>query len=301
MENDFRCGFVAILGRPNVGKSTLLNALVGGKISIISSIPQTTRHQIRGILNLENAQIIFVDTPGIHSFKDTLASHLNIVAKKSIQGCDLLLYVVDISRSIGREEETIMDLLASQKIKVIMVLNKIDLGTNFINDYINLWKEKTKDKVDPLIYYLPTSAKTGKNIDKLKEVIVENLPQQSPFYDKDTLTDFPLKFRISDIIREKLFLNLKKELPHSLAVEVEEIQEKENIFYIRINIYVNRVSQKKIVIGEEGQLLKNIGKEARIEIEEILKKKVYLDIWVKVLEDWQKKSRILKELGYWWT
>ncbi|HIE36257.1 MAG TPA: GTPase Era, partial [Candidatus Omnitrophica bacterium] len=211
MEDNFRCGFVAILGRPNVGKSTLLNALIGNKISIISSIPQTTRHQIRGILNLENAQIIFVDTPGIHSFKDELTSHLNLVAKKSIEDCDLLLYVTDISRSIGREEETIMNLLASQKIKVIMVLNKIDLGINFINDYINLWKEKTKDKEDPLVYYLPTSAKTGKNVDKLKEVIVESLPKQVPFYDKDTLTDFPLKFRISDIIREKLFLNLKKE------------------------------------------------------------------------------------------
>jgi len=301
MEDNFRCGFVAILGRPNVGKSTLLNALIGNKISIISSIPQTTRHQIRGILNLENAQIIFVDTPGIHSFKDELTSHLNLVAKKSIEGCDLLLYVTDISRSIGREEETIMNLLASQKIKVIMVLNKIDLGINFINDYINLWKEKTKDKEDPLVYYLPTSAKTGKNVDKLKEVIVESLPKQVPFYDKDTLTDFPLKFRISDIIREKLFLNLKKELPHFLAVEVEEIMEKENVFYIRVNIYVNRVSQKKIVIGERGELLKNIGKEARIEIEQILKKKVYLDIWVKVLEDWQKKTRILKELGYRWA
>jgi GTP-binding protein Era len=301
MEDNFRCGFVAILGRPNVGKSTLLNALVGNKISIISSIPQTTRHQIRGILNLENAQIIFEDTPGIHSFKDELTSHLNLVAKKSIEGCDLLLYVTDISRSIGKEEETIMNLLASQKIKVIMVLNKIDLGINFINDYINLWKEKTKDKEDPLVYYLPTSAKTGKNVDKLKEIIVENLPKQVPFYDKDILTDFPLKFRISDIIREKLFLNLKKELPHSLAVEVEEITEKENVFYIRVNIYVNRVSQKKIVIGERGGLLKNIGKEARIEIEQILKKKVYLDIWVKVLEDWQKKTRILKELGYWWA
>jgi GTP-binding protein Era len=209
--------------------------------------------------------------------------------------------VTDISRSIGKEEETIMNLLASQKIKVIMVLNKIDLGINFINDYINLWKEKTKDKEDPLVYYLPTSAKTGKNVDKLKEVIVESLPKQVPFYDKDTLTDFPLKFRISDIIREKLFLNLKKELPHSLAVEVEEITEKENVFYIRVNIYVNRVSQKKIVIGKRGGLLKNIGKEARIEIEQILKKKVYLDIWVKVLEDWQKKTRILKELGYWWV
>jgi len=301
MEDNFRCGFVAILGRPNVGKSTLLNALIGNKISIISSIPQTTRHQIRGILNLENAQIIFVDTPGIHSFKDELTSHLNLVAKKSIEDCDLLLYVTDISRSIGREEETIMNLLASQKIKVIMVLNKIDLGINFINDYINLWKEKTKDKEDPLVYYLPTSAKTGKNVDKLKEVIVESLPKQVPFYDKDTLTDFPLKFRISDIIREKLFLNLKKELPHFLAVEVEEIMEKENVFYIRVNIYVNRVSQKKIVIGERGELLKNIGKEARIEIEQILKKKVYLDIWVKVLEDWQKKTRILKELGYRWA
>lgn len=295
----FKSGFVAILGRPNVGKSTLLNVLVGNKISIISPVPQTTRYQIRGILNLEEAQIVFVDTPGMHFFKDELADYLNTIARKSISGCDLILYLADISRPPGREEEVIMDFLSAQNLKTIAVLNKIDLGIGFVNDYIYLWKEKVgKREHDPLIYYLPISAKTGKNISHLKDLIVENLPNQPPFYDVGTLTDFPLIFRIADIVREKLFLNLREELPHSLAVAVEELQEKEAVMYIKVNIYVNRDSQKKIIIGERGKFLKNIGKEARLEIEKIYGRKVYLDLWVKVLGDWQKKPRILKELGY---
>jgi GTP-binding protein Era len=301
-QETFRSGFVALLGRPNVGKSTLLNALVGNKISIISSVPQTTRYQIRGILNLTNCQIVFVDTPGMHSFKDELVRHLNTIAKKTIAGCELILYVVDASRSIGREEETIMDMLASQKGKIIMVLNKIDLGINSLNDYINAWRRKvTTKKKDPLIYYLPTSAKKGKNIEKLKDLIVENLPLQPPFYEPDRLTDFPLKFRIADIIREELFLNLKKELPHALAVEIEEIEKRDSLTYIRANIYVNRNSQKRIVIGQNGKMLKKVGEASRKQMEGILGTKVYLDIWVKILKDWQKNVRILKELGYWWA
>lgn len=303
-EDITRSGFVAIIGRPNVGKSTLLNSLLGNKISIISPVPQTTRHQIKGILNLENAQIVFVDTPGIHAFKDSLVSHLNIIAKKSIEDCDLLLYVADISRIIGREEYTIMDFLSAQKIRMIMVLNKMDLGAGYINDYIEALKERIEEKniqSDQLIYYLPLSAKTGKNIDTLKRIIVENLPQQPPFYDQNTPTDFPLQFRIADAIREKLFLRLKEELPHSLAVQIEEMLDKEKIYYVKANIYVNRASQKAIVIGKRASLLKEVGTEARKDIESIISKKVYLDIVVKVLKDWQNSPRILRELGYWWA
>ncbi|UCC95360.1 MAG: GTPase Era [Candidatus Omnitrophota bacterium] len=310
-QGDCKSGFVAMLGRPNVGKSTLLNSLVGNKISIVSAVPQTTRYQIRGILNVQNpqekgkpAQIVFVDTPGIHSFKDTLVSHLNTIAKRSLEGCDLILYVVDISRRVGKEELVITELLTSQKTKVIMVLNKIDLGKAGLNEYVNLWRETIKRKKrysDPLVHYLPLSAKTGKNIDVLKEAIVENLPLGPLFYELDMRTDFPLKFRIADIIREKLFLHLKKELPHSLAVEVEEIDEERIPPYIKANIYVNRPSQKKIVIGQNGAMIKNIGQQARQDIEKIYNRKVYVDIWVKVMEDWQRKTRILKELGYWWA
>ncbi|MFA6281081.1 MAG: GTPase Era [Candidatus Omnitrophota bacterium] len=377
----FKSGFVAIIGRPNAGKSTMLNALLGSKISIVSPIPQTTRHQIKGILNLKNAQVVFVDTPGIHSFKDNLAAQLNTVARQSIEGCDLLIYVVDTSRAFGKEESDIMYFCAKQKIKIIMVLNKIDLGKKFMGEYMDCWQRILKERgieKDPIAYYLPISAKTGQNIIELRDAIVDSLPEQVPFYDKETDTDFPLKFRVADIVREKLFLLLKNELPHSLAVEVEAIKDMEGkikekdkartkikffeeeadneevddeevddeeeglqpqisqmalpvdgtdieetgeesdesnllfalsvpkaqlkkagFIYIKVNIYVNRASQKKIVVGEGGKLLKEIGSIARQEIETIFGKKVYLDIWVTVMANWQDKPRILKELGYW--
>jgi GTP-binding protein Era len=278
-----------------------------------------------------------VDTPGIHSFKDNLATQLNTIAKQSIEGCDLILYVVDISRNLGKEEMEIMDFLTKQEIKIIMVLNKMDLGEQFTNSYIEAWDkhlERDGIKTNPVISYLPLSAKTGRNIELLRSVIVENLPSQEPFYDTNTLTDFPLKFRLADIVREKLFLNLKAELPHSLAVEVAEIKDRQNQMlkkhseelgddtmsyedfmstlaqpakrvglkgplYIKVNIYVNRLSQKKIIIGKNGKLIKAIGIESRREMEPLLSKRVYLDIKVEVLADWQNKPRILQELGYW--
>lgn len=301
LKEKFKSGFVTILGRPNVGKSTLLNALIGNKVSIISPIPQTTRHQLKGILNLENAQIVFVDTPGIHSFEDKLASHLNTVAKRALEGCDLVIYVVDVSRRPGKEEQEMMRIITGQKVKTIMVLNKVDLGLKYLNTYIDLWAERIEGKRNPLIYYIPLSAKTGKDVDKLRDSILENLPESHPYYDTDTLTDFPLKFRVADIIREKLFLQLKKELPHSIAVEIEEINNKKKVVSIRVNIYVKRNSQKRIVIGKAGVALKEVGSRSRPEIEKIYNKKVFLDIWVKVLEDWQNRPRILKELGYWWA
>jgi GTP-binding protein Era len=301
-KEDFKAGFVGLVGRPNVGKSTLLNALVGNKVSIVSLIPQTTRYQIRGILNLKQAQIVFVDTPGIHSFKDKLSAHLNTIAKRSLEGCDLIIYVVDVSRRPGKEEDQLIRILTKSGIKTIMVLNKVDLGMRFFNDYIDLWKgatDKAKAK-DPLIYYIPLSAKTGKNIDILKNSLIENLSPSHPYYDKDSLTDFPLKFRIADIVREKLFQHLKREIPHDLAVEIEEIEDKKRSVYIKANIYVKRNSQKKIVVGKGGEVLKEVGSLSRGEIEKIYNKKVFLDIFVKVLEDWQERPRILKELGYWW-
>ena len=298
-DKDFKSGFVTILGRPNVGKSTLLNALVKNKISIISPIPQTTRHQVKGILNLSGAQVVFVDTPGIHSFKEKLASHLNTIARRALDGCDLIIYVVDVSRRPGQEEEKLMDILTRQKTKIIIVLNKMDLGDNFLNDYVSLWERRKVNQL--LLCYMPLSAKTGKNIDKLEEVLVRNLPESLPYYDKDSLTDFPLKFRIADIIREKLFLKLTEELPHSLAVELESMEDKKKVVYIKVAIYVQRDSQKKIVIGKKGALLKEVGKTARLDIEKILGKKAFIDIWVKTLSDWQVRPRILKELGYWWA
>jgi len=297
-----KCGFVTILGRPNVGKSTLLNALLKEKISIVSSVPQTTRFRIRGILNLENAQIIFVDTPGLHLFKDDLALYLNNIAKKSVEDTDLILYLVDVTRSIGNEEMVIMNFLLNYNhLPMIMGLNKIDLGTDFLNHYIERWEAllKEKKKENPVKFYIPLSAKKGKNLDKLTEAIVELFPGRDfLFYPEKEITDFPLSFRISEIIREKLLLFLKEELPHSCAVVVEEMEEKENIVYIYASILVNRTSQKKIIIGKGGSFIKKIGTEARKDLERLLKRKVYLELYVKVVKDWQKRPRILKEIGY---
>ncbi len=296
----FRSGFVAIVGRPNVGKSTLLNALLGKKISIVSSVPQTTRHQIRGILNLPRAQVVFVDTPGIHSYKKKLVTHLNVIAKKSVEGIEILLYLVDVTRPIGREEQNLMRFVAHSRCPVVMALNKIDRGPGTLNEYIQAWQQfiSREDIPDPVRYYLPVSAVTGKNLDQLVEVLVELLPEQPPFYGQEDDTDFPLTFRVADCVREKLFLKLKEELPHSVAVEVEEIEDKEKVKVVYVTIYVNRISQKKIIIGDKGRLIKEIGSEARPELEQLFNKKVYLDIKVKVVSDWQNKPRILQELGY---
>lgn len=285
-----------------MGKSTLLNTLLGQKISIISGVPQTTRHQIRGILNVANAQIVFVDTPGIHSFKKKLASRLNVIAKKSVSGIDLVLYIVDVSRSIGKEEYVLMRFVAQSKVPVIMVLNKIDLGVGFLNEYIERWEaflqERNIDK-NPVKYYIPVSAKTGKNTQSVSDAIVQLLPLHPPFYGPEEVTDFPLNYRVADIVREKLFLNLKEELPHSVAVEIKQIDEKDTRVVVYASIYVNRASQKKIIIGKGGAMIKDIGIAARGELQELFKRKVYLDLRVKVVRDWQNKPRILQELGYW--
>lgn len=301
MNNKFKSGFITIIGRPNVGKSTLLNTLLDQKISIVSAVPQTTRFQLRGILNEENIQLVFVDTPGIHLFKEKFSYHLNQVSLNSLQGIDLILYVVDIKRRPGKEEEKIMDIITKQKCKVIMVLNKVDLGKKYISSYIDLWQDKIKvlGNKDPLTYYIPVSALTKINMDKLKGAILELTPAGRPFYDQQTLTDFPVKYRAADIIREKIFVKTKQEIPHAVAVEVKEIQIKERSVYILAHIYIQRDSQKKIIIGKDGKLLKEVGQEARRDLEDIYKKKVYLELWVKTEKDWQSNPRILQDLGYW--
>ena len=303
---NFKSGFTAIIGRPNAGKSTLLNALVGSKISIVSPVPQTTRHQIRGILNLKDAQIVFVDTPGVHTFSDPLTSHLNGLARHSLEGCDLIIYVADVTRVPGQEEREVVKILLRQEARIIMALNKIDLGTKYLNDYIALWQSEAQGKKDKdfLLFYLPISAASGKNVDELLKVVAANLPEQPAFYDTTTQTDFPLTYRVADCVREKLFLQLREELPHSIAVEVENIEDTKTksgkpIARITVNIYVNRDSQKRIIIGAKGEMLKAVGIKAREDLEKMLNKKVFLQLWVKIMVDWQNTPRILKELGYW--
>ncbi|MCM8778972.1 MAG: GTPase Era [Candidatus Omnitrophica bacterium] len=294
-----KCGFVAIMGRPNVGKSTLLNTILGEKVSIVSPKPQTTRFQIRGILNEERGQIIFVDTPGMHIPKTELGKYLNVTALKAKTDCDLILYMVDLTRPPGEEEKNIIRNLSTIDKPVIMVLNKQDKGTGFVNEYIKFWQENMRRENDPLKYYIPVSALEGKNIPQLLEVIFSLLPESQPFYPEDILSDFPLRLNISEIIREKILNTLKEELPYSTAVMVEEmLPRREDLLYIKAIILVERESQKGIVVGKKGEMIKKIGERARKEIETLLEKKVYLELFVKVEKNWQENPLILKKLGY---
>lgn len=301
VKNSFKSGFVVIVGRPNSGKSTLLNALLDTKVSIVSPVPQTTRYKIRGILDLTDAQIVFVDTPGIHSIKGGLIGKLNESAISALDDIDLVLYVADVSRKTGKEESSVMQAILESKAKAIMVLNKVDKGPLYLNQHINAWKQLLADKKiseDPVRYYIPVSAMNSVNLGSLKDAILELLPEHPPFYDAGTITDLPLKFRVADIIREKLFLSLKEELPHQLAVVIEEMEDRKKICYIRGKIYINRPSQKSIVIGKGAGLLKEVNTQAREDLENILKKKVFLETSVQVLEGWENKPQVLAELGY---
>jgi GTP-binding protein Era len=250
---------------------------------------------------MENAQVVFVDTPGMHLVKKELVCTLNEVAKSSLADVELILYMVDVSRRVGEEELSIMRYLLNPRNKIIMVFNKIDLGSKYLSHYMETWQQLLKKKgllEDPVCYYIPVSAVTQKNLDKLKQSILASLPEQPAFYEPGTVTDFPLKFRIADIIREKLFLHLKEELPHNVAVVIDEMRDKKDIFRLKATIHVNSASQKAIVIGRGGEFIKNTGIAARRDLESILGKQVYLELKVDALKDWQKSPRILRELGY---
>lgn len=301
LEKDFRCGMVSIIGRPNTGKSTLLNALVDEKIAIVSSVPQTTRNRIRGIYNDKNGQIIFVDTPGLHLPQDRLGTRMNSAAEGAMHEADCIIYLVDANKPVGPEEEMIVNRLKNIKVPVILGLNKIDLNGKRADEYISLW-EKIKGK--PIsemksFILLPLSGKNCFNIDKLIGIIFEFLPLGPALYPTDIVSDMPQRMAIADIIREKLFEMMRDELPHSLAVNVEEIALKQKeTTYIRAEILVERDSQKEIVIGKEGQVLKKVGTLARIELEELLESKVFLDLHVKWQKKWRDDDTVLQDLGY---
>ena len=290
-----KSGLVAILGRPNVGKSTLMNYLVGSKVSIVTPKPQTTRFRILGVKNLDDAQIVFVDTPGVHQAKSALNKYMVEVAKKSIEGVDLIYLMVEAGDYSGEEYRLIFDSLNKTNIPVFLVINKIDKHQK---EEI----EKTKEEFKSLSEFkevVEISALNGQNVDVLLEKTLQYLPEGPAYFPKDVLTDIPLALAISEVIREKLYLNLRKELPYSSAVNVEEIKERENgMMYIRAVISVARDSQKGIVIGEKGKMIKKIGQEARLEIQEMLKKPVFLELFVRVEEDWPKFESKLKKLGY---
>ncbi len=290
---DKRSGFVAIIGRCNVGKSTLLNTILRYKVSIISPVPQTTRYEVRGIYTDERGQIVFVDTPGINLIRFPLAKRFNNVAFNALQNVDAVLYVVDILDKIGREERIIMETLRQVDRPIVMALNKKDKGKGFVNDYI----EETKDFVK---YYIPVSAIRSEGIDELVSALFEVLPSSVRYYYPEQMkTDFPLKLFVAEIIREKFLNLLKEEVPHYLAVVVEEIkEERSDLIYIRATIIAKEQRHKGIIIGKEGSLIKAAGTQARKELKVFLGKKVHLDLWVKVDEDWINDPDLMRELGY---
>lgn len=296
-----RCGVVSIVGRPNVGKSTLLNYIVGEKVAIVSQVPQTTRHQIRGIYNDGRGQIIFIDTPGLHLGRDKLDKFMNQSSVGTFHEADCIVYLVDTSRRVGQEEEYAAGQLAAVKAPIILGLNKIDLKGKYVSDYISLWEKARGKPVQEMEKFtlLPLSGKDGTNAEKLVTVIFEYLPEGPALYPRDIVCDVPQKMVIADIVREKLFELMKEEIPHALSVVVEHLERRGNkITHIKALILVERETQKEIVIGKGGHVLKKAGTLARVELEGLLETKVFLELYVKVQKDWRDNAGVLQDLGY---
>lgn len=289
-----KAGFVNIVGNPNVGKSTLMNDLVGERISIITSKAQTTRHRIMGIVNTPEYQIVYSDTPGVLKPKYKLQESMLEFSEGALTDADILLYVTDVVEDPEKNKDY-LDRVAREKVPVLLVINKIDLlkGNDELEKIVAQWQQRL-----PNAEIFPTSAKEHFNIDNLKARIVELLPVGEPFFGKDALTDKPARFFVTEIIREKLLLNYEKEIPYSTEVLVEKFDEKEKSIHIMAVIYVERDSQKGILIGKGGEKIKRVGMEARADIEKFFDKKVYLELFVKVEKDWRNRENKLKAFGY---
>ncbi len=301
IKKNLRCGMASIVGRPNVGKSTLLNKILGEKVAIVSKVPQTTRNQIRGIYTDERGQIIFVDTPGVHKGRDQLDRFMNQSSYGITSEADVIIHLVDANDRVGLEEEELVERLHSLKVPIILGLNKVDLKGKTIPEYITLWEKVTGKPIqeNPLVTILPLSGKDGTNIAKLIDIVFELLPHGKALYPEDTICDIPQKMVIADIIREKLYGLLKDELPHSIAVVIDVVEpRKGKLLYVQAVIMVERDSQKSIVIGKGGSLLKKVGSLARAELEELLESKVFLELFVKSHKDWRDSPSLLQEMGY---
>lgn len=289
-----RAGFVNIVGNPNVGKSTLMNDLVGERISIITNKAQTTRHRIMGIVNTPDYQIVYSDTPGVLKPKYRLQESMLEFSEGALTDADILLYVTDVVEDPEKNAD-FLDRVAKETIPVLLVINKVDLlkGNEQLEELVARWKKRL-----PNAEIFPTSATERFNVDNLKARIVELLPVAPPYFGKDALTDKPARFFVTEIIREKLLLNYDKEIPYSTEVLVEKFDEKETAIHIMAVIYVERDSQKGIIIGKGGEKIKKIGIQARHDIEKFFDKKVYLEIFVKVEKDWRNRENKLKQFGY---
>ena len=290
-----KAGFVAVVGRPNVGKSTLLNCLVQQKIAITSKRPQTTRHRIRGILTEEPGQIVFLDTPGMMQAKNRLGEYMVRVVKKSMPDADLILWVVEAGDHPGAKEEMLLSLLKEQKRPVILVVNKMDTLKN--PNEILLTIDRFR-KVFDFAEIVPISAKTGANRSELVDAMFSLLPEGEPFYDEDEVTDQTIRQLVAEIIREKALHALSEEIPHGIAVMVETFQQKSDKTLIEAVILCEKDSHKGIIIGKQGAMIKKIGTNARFEIEKLLEQKCALTLFVKVQKDWRESDVMLKNLGF---
>ena len=292
-EKKHRAGFVNIIGNPNVGKSTLMNALVGEKLSIVTAKAQTTRHRIMGIVNGEDYQIVYSDTPGILKPNYRLQQSMMNFVDTAIGDADIILYVTDTVEKGDKNDEYIAKLKKIQ-CPVILVINKIDISSqDQVLELMNWWKEQIPNAI-----IFPASAQEKFNLDNIFDAIVGNLPDAPAWYDKDVFTDKNLRFFAPEIVREKIFLNYKEEIPYSCEVAIEEFKEGEERYDISAVIYVMRDSQKGIIIGKGGQSLKKVGTQARIEMEDFFQKKVFLRLFVKVDTDWRESKKELRKFGY---
>ena len=296
MQQNYRSGFIAIVGRPNVGKSTLMNALIGEKIAIISDKPQTTRNTIQCVLTKKDYQMVFVDTPGIHKPKNKLGEYMVTVARKALLDMDAVLFVVDGADGIGTGDRHIAEILRECRVPVLLAVNKIDKADT----------SKAEQDAAELVELggfdgmLLISAVQGTHLDKLEKKLLDYLPEGPQYYPEDMVTNQPERLIISEMIREKALLLLKEEVPHGIGVEIERIVDKpeKNMVIINASIYCEKASHKGIIIGRGGRMLQEIGSKARVAIENLLGTKVFLELWVKVKTDWRNDPATLKSLGY---
>lgn len=294
MEKQIRTGFATLIGRPNVGKSTLMNQLIGQKIAITSNKPQTTRNRIQTVYTCDEGQIVFLDTPGIHKAKNKLGDYMVNVASKTLKEVDVVLWLVEPSNFIGAGERHIISQLEKVKVPVILVINKIDtVKREEVFSFIDTYRKEFE-----FAEIVPVSAKSGENTEELISCIFKYLPYGPMFYDEDTITDQPQRQIVAELIREKALHALDEEIPHGIAVSIESMKFEKKLVEIHATIICEKDSHKGIIIGKSGSMLKKIGSNARYEIEQLLESKVNLKLWVKVKKDWRDSDFLLKNFGY---
>ena len=298
----FHSGFVCILGRPNAGKSTLLNALVGEKIAIISPKPQTTRNRILGILNVPKekrrpaGQVVLIDTPGVHRPDTSLGKKMMAEVREALDGCDLILLIVDVTRRFARADQSVLDLAKQSNTPVFLLLNKIDLLRGSKDELLPIIAGYSK--LHDFREIIPLSARMSEGLEILLEKLISFLPQGPHYFPEDQVTDQPVRFMVAEVIRERVLVETNEEVPHATTVMIEEFEEKPKLTRIAAAIFCERDGQKRILVGKGGQMLKKIGTAARLQIEEMLDKRVFLELFVKVQDNWRESHQFVEELDW---